>query len=243
MRWPHVPPQLPGLSPPAASPPRCPQEVGRGAAPTSACLWKPFCRREHVFWCLGRHQLPLSYSGYRRQPGVPPRPHTRAQGWSALSRTSWVWLAQCKDSALTNPPRANFTSAESEWTGCSCGGTAHGSRVVTQSHHCHDSGLGGAVPLPGMSSGDSLRAHLEVLRAQPWSCCRVLAWVTGSSTGFKRCEARCHQASTLCATIPTRLGTPVLWCHQIPPSSHPLSSSCLGEEEFGVTEDGRLLCG
>lgn len=155
-------PQPPGLGPPAAGPQHCPREVGGSAAPTRASSWKPFHRRQHVFqWGeatfleLTTHQLPPNYSGCTRQPSIPPHPHTRVQGWGALPGMSSVWLAQCGDSALTTTPRANFSSAESEWPACFGGGTAHGSRGVTQSHCCHCSGLGRAVLVPGTSSGDS----------------------------------------------------------------------------------------
>lgn len=114
-----------------------------------------FSGEKQRFMSLRTHQLPPNYSGCTRQASIPPHPHTRVQGQGALPRMSRVWLAQCGDSALTTAPRANFSSAESEWPACFGGGTARGSRVVTQSHYCHRSGLGRAVLLPRMSSGDS----------------------------------------------------------------------------------------
>lgn len=79
-------PQSPGPGPPAAGPRHCPQEVGGSAAPTRACSWKPFHRRQHVFqWekqrfmSLRTHQLPPNYSGCTRQPSIPPHPHKGAR--------------------------------------------------------------------------------------------------------------------------------------------------------------------
>lgn len=180
------------------------------------CLWG-----EAAF--LEAMQKPASpdYKDCTRQPSVPPlSPHHGTR--TGCSAQHVMAVVGTREAALTKHSRANFSSAESERPGCSEeGGTVHGFKVVTQSHQYP----GRAVPLHRLSSGNSLRAYLEVPGAQPPPAAGPWPGDTRYSTGFERFEAHFHHTGTFCSMFMLCLGPPLLWCHLYYGAARSLPSS------------------